>query len=223
MANTFSFEIRKDVSAADESIEPIVASLTSMQDVIGNVEIVESNRLIEFPDTDSERIRPRAIEIEHKSDFALILTNKPIGDDAEGTKGFTFSFPDGKPLDLRNTIVSTHDNLDLEVVTDHEVGHLFNMVNSGETHDGHGHCTDEGCMMHASLTRINERTTYVSVEQGVEQRVEGETRLTYLKKRLCQTCKSLFTYNAEMLMDAKQGKTVENKFLFAAMARAGVL
>lgn len=223
MANTFSFEICKDVDAQDISIEPVIASLNSMRDSIGEVDIIDEDHLIEFPDSDSERIRPRHIDIKQMADFALILTNKPLGDDEEKTRGFTYSYPNGEPLGRRIAILSTHENLDLEVVTDHEVGHLFNMVNHGETHDGHGHCTDEECMMHASLTRVNERTVYISEENGQEVRTFGETRLTYLKKRLCQTCDSLLAFNTQALLDAKQGKEVDDKLIFAAMARAGHL
>lgn len=223
MANSFSFEICKDVSAQDISIDPVVASLESMRENIGEIDIVETNHLIEFPDSDSERIRPRQLCIRQMADFALVLTNKPIGEEDERTKGFTYSYPDGKPLGLRASIISTHDNYNLEVVTDHEVGHLFNMVNHGEKHDGNGHCTDEECMMHKSLTHALERTIYVSDENGEEHRTIGETRPTYLKKRLCQTCESLFAYNTQVLLDAKQGKEVANNLVFASMARAGHL
>lgn len=224
MANTFSFEICKDVDAQDISIEPVIASLDSMRDNIGEVDIIDEDHLIEFCDSDSERIRPRHLDIQQLADFTLVLTNKPLGNDDERTRGFTYSYPDGSRLGHRIAILSTHENLDLEVVTDHEIGHLFNMVNHGETHDGKGHCTDEECMMHASLTRANERIVYVSHdENGQEIRTFGETRQTYLKKRLCQTCDSLLAFNTEALKDAKQGKDVDEKLIFAAMARAGHL
>lgn len=224
MKNRFSFEIYKEVSAADTSLEPVVAGIHSLRDIIGDVDIVENQALLQFPDVDNERLRVHEYGIKHLADFAIILTTKPIGDIDERTRGITYSYPNGQTLGLRNTILSTYDNLNLESTTEHEVGHLFNMAHGGETHDGDGHCNEKDCMMHPSIDRHIERTRNIYVDaNGTEHLISEEVREYTLKKDLCRVCDSLFSLNAEILMDAKQGKSVPDKLLFAARAHAGIL
>lgn len=224
MKNTFSFEIYKDVSAADISLEPVVAGLHNLRSIIGAVDIVENEALLQFPDVDNERLRVHEYNIKHKADFGIILTNKPIGNVDERTKGITYSSPNGQPLGLRNTILSTYDNLNVEATTEHETGHLFNMAHGSEMHDGNGHCNDQSCMMHASIDRQVERTRNIYVDESGETHILSEEVREYtLKKNLCRICESLFAHNAQVLMDAKKGKQVSDQLLFASRAHAGML
>lgn len=224
MLNTFSFEIYREVSASDTSLEPVIAGLNGLRRIIGDVDITENETLLQFPDVDRERLRVHEYGIKHLADFAIILTTKPIGDIDERTRGITYSFPNGQPLGLRNTILSTYDNLNLESTTEHEVGHLFNMAHGGETHDGNGHCKDNTCMMHPSIDRHIERQRNVYVDEQGNKHILGEKIREYtLKKKLCQVCESLFSLNAEILMDAKRGKDVPEKLIFAARAHAGII
>lgn len=219
--SNLSVEIFHDLHTPGIAVDPVLTSLDGIAKLANaEFDILQTTRRIRIAAESSEAIQTHKINWQTlPADINIVLSERPIASDPS-TKIFgETAIQFGPDLGTRVCVISTHENNHLVTVATHEICHTLNLKHSGATYDGTGHCTEEHCLMHAT---INEQVSTrekkpASFKERVLHLLDGplyEPEFTLKNNTPCMECIKQIGSHTLLLTEAKNGRFIPRHLIF---------
>lgn len=211
MSKKLSIEILHDHLTPDLDIEQIIDGINITAEVAGKFEVIDSNRPTILTKTETDIVNlDDVLHTITNADINIIATGRLIERHEDNrTAGFTSVGPNNEQaLGQRVSVISMHNEAQVNDVTSHELSHALNLKFHGENYDGGAHCLCEDCVMFPSINSesivVNSLTRLERLKRSVGLNVRVP-KIERPVKSHCEECARQLAANVFNLIQYKSG------------------